>query len=76
MNDFYSAQDVTILCEIVENKFELMYNPYGYNPRKCNLASSISVCIQRDLSRTIIALPTNKTSTQLLKNNNRQFQFC
>ena len=25
MNDFYNAQDVILLCEIFENRFELMY---------------------------------------------------
>ena len=47
MNDIYTAQDVIILCKIVENRFELLRNAYGYNPRKYNSASSFSGCIQK-----------------------------
>ena len=36
-----------------------MYEKFGYNPRKCNSASTLSDCIQRDLSEVIITLPTN-----------------
>ena len=31
---------------------------HGFNPRKCNSASSISGCIEREMSKTILALPT------------------
>ena len=36
MNDLYNFQDVALLCEIVENRFQLMQDQYGFNPRKCN----------------------------------------
>ena len=42
MNDLYNAQDVIRLCEIIENRFQIMNNTYGFNPRKCNSASSMS----------------------------------
>ena len=35
-----------------------MKEKYGYNPRKCNSASTLSGCVQRDLSKVIITLPT------------------
>ena len=36
-----------------------MHNRYGFNPRKCNSASTLSGCIEREISRVIIALPTS-----------------
>ena len=58
MNDLYNTQDVILLCEIIENRFQLMHERYGFNPRKCNSASSLSGSIERDLSKVIIALAT------------------
>ena len=58
MNDLYNTQDVILLREIIENRFQLMRDKYGLNPRKCNSASSLSGSIERDLSKVIIALPT------------------
>ena len=43
MNDLHNAQDVILLCEIIENRFQLMYDKYGFNPRKCNSASTLKV---------------------------------
>ena len=36
-----------------------MQNTYGFNPGKCNSASSISGCIEREMSKTILT-PTTK----------------
>ena len=36
-----------------------MHNQYGFNPRKFNSASILSDCIEREMSRVIIALPTS-----------------
>ena len=58
MNDLYNTQDVILLCEIIKNRFQLMHERYGFNPRKCNSASSLSGSIERDLSKVIIALAT------------------
>ena len=58
MNDLYNAQDVILLCEIGENRFQFMHDWHGFNPRKCNSASALSGCIEREMSRVIIALPT------------------
>ena len=35
-----------------------MNDTYGFNPRKCNPASSMNGCIEREMSRIILALPT------------------
>ena len=36
-----------------------MYDRYGFNLKKCNSASTLSGCIEREMSRAIIALPTS-----------------
>ena len=58
MNDLYNVQDVILLCEIIENRFQQMQDKFGYNPRKSSSASTLSGCVQRDLSKVMIALPT------------------
>ena len=50
MNDLYNMQDVILLCEIIENRFEKMHKKFGFNPRKCNSASTLSGCVQRKQS--------------------------
>ena len=59
MNDLYNVQDVVLLSEICENRFQFMNDRYGFNPRKCNSPSTLSGCIEREMSRAIIALPTS-----------------
>ena len=36
-----------------------MQDNYGFNPRKCNSASSLSGCIEREMSKVIITFPTS-----------------
>lgn len=59
VNDLYNFQDVALLCEIVENRFQLMQDQYGLNPRKCNSSATFSGCVEREMSKVIIALPTS-----------------
>ena len=47
LNDLYNTQDVILLTEIIESRFQTMQNTYGSNPRRRNLASSMSGCIER-----------------------------
>ena len=47
MNDLYNAQEVILLFETGENRFQFMHDWYGFNPRKW------------EMSRVIIALPTS-----------------
>ena len=56
LNDLYNAQDVILLCKIIENCFQAMQDTYGFNPRKCNSASSMSGAIEREMSKIILAL--------------------
>ena len=57
LNDLYNTQDVILLTEIIESRFQAMQNTYGFNPRKFNSASSMSGCIERQMSKIILALP-------------------
>ena len=56
LNDLYNAQDVILLTEITEHRFQAIQDTYGFNPRKCNSASSMSGCIEKEMSEIIIAL--------------------
>ena len=67
MNNLYNAQDFILLCEIVENRFELMYNVHGYNPRKYNSTSSWSSCIARDLSKVITVLRSSNRIVEIFE---------
>ena len=58
LNDLYNTQDIVLLTEIIESRFQAMQNTYGFNPGKCNSASSISGCIEREMSKIILALLT------------------
>ena len=66
LNDLYNAQDIILLCEIFENRFQAMYEKSSFNPRKCNSASKLSGCIQREQSKVILALPTNNSIMETL----------
>ena len=69
LNDLYNVQDVILLSEIIENRFETMYKTYGFNPKKCNSASAMSGYIEREMSKIILALPTKLDHVKIL---NRQ----
>ena len=44
-----------------------MHDQYGFNPRKCNSTSILSGCIEREMSRVIIALPTSNEVVDLFE---------
>ena len=67
LNDLYNVQDVILLCEIIENRFQAMQNTYGFNPRKYNSASSMSGCIEREMSKIAIALPTKYEHVEIFE---------
>ena len=67
LNDRYNAQDVIILLEIIENRFQAMQDKTGYNPRIINSASKLSGCIQREKSKCILALPINNTQMEIFE---------
>ena len=67
MSDLYNAQDVILLCEIIESRFQMMNDKYGFNPRKCNSASSMSGCIEREMSRVILVFPTKLERVEIFE---------
>ena len=67
INDLYNMQDVILLCEIIENRFEKMHKKFGFNPRKCNSASTLSGCVQRNQSKVILTLPTNYEHAEIFE---------
>ena len=67
LNDLYNAQDVIILLEIIENRFQSMQDKTGYNPRIINSGSKLSGCIQREKSKCILALPVDNTKMEVFE---------
>ena len=62
LNQTYNFQDTIILCEMFEQRSEHLKKLFKYNPSKCNYPSSFSGCVHRDVSKCIIALPTDVVS--------------
>ena len=67
LNDLDYAQDVIILLEIIENRFQSMQDKSSYNPRIINSASKLSGRIQREKSKCILALPVDNTKMELFE---------
>ena len=67
LNDLYNVQDVILLSEIIENRFETMHKTYGFNPKKCNSASAMSGYIEREMSKIILALPTKLDHVEIFE---------
>ena len=67
LNDWYNAQDIILLNETIENRFQAMHETYGFKPTKCNSASSMSGYIEREMSRIIIALPTKLEHVEIFE---------
>ena len=65
LNDLYNTQDVILLTEIYESRFQAMQNTDGFNPRKCNSANLMSGCIEREMSKIILALPTKYEQVEI-----------
>ena len=63
----YNTQDVILLSEILENRFQVMQNNYSFNPRKCNSASTMSGYIEREMSKVIIMLPTKYEHVEIFE---------
>ena len=67
MNDLYNAQDVILLCQIAENRFQFMLDQYGFNPKQCNSASTLSGFIEREMLHVIIALLTSNEAVDIFE---------
>ena len=44
-----------------------MHDLYGFKPRKCNSASTLSGCIEREMSRVIISLPSSNEAVDIFE---------
>ena len=66
LNNLYKTQDVVLLTEIIESRFQAN-DTYGFNPRKCNSASSMSGCIEREMSEIILAFPTKYKHVEIFE---------
>ena len=68
LNDLYNVQDVIILLEVIENRFQKIMEMTDYNPRIINNSTSkLSGCIQRGKSKCILALPTDKIQMEIFE---------
>ena len=67
LNDLYNVQDVIILLEIIENRFQIIQDKTNYNPRIINSASKLSGCIQRENSKCILALLINNVQMEVFE---------
>ena len=67
MNDLYNAQNIILLAEIIESRFQLMHERYGFNPRRYDSASTLSSCIEREMNRVILALSTKLEHVEILE---------
>ena len=57
LNKYYNIQDTLILCQIFEQRSDLLQCLFKFNPRKCNSASAFSGYVHRNKSKCIIVLP-------------------
>ena len=67
LNYSYNIQNVILLSEIIENRFEVMHKTYGFNPRKCDSASAMSGYIEREMSKIILGLPTKLDHAEIFE---------
>ena len=67
LNELYNTQDVILLTEIIESWFQAMQNTYGFNPRKCNSASLMSGCIEREMSKIVLVWPTKYDNVEIFE---------
>ena len=59
LSRIYNFQDTIILCEIFEQRSEILKQIFKYNLKKCNSSSSFSGCVHQMKSKYSIALPTD-----------------
>ena len=67
LNNLYNTRDVILLTEIIQSRFKAMKSTYGFNPRKWDLASSMKGCIEREMSKPILALPAKYEHVEIFE---------
>ena len=66
-NDLYSFHDSCLLFKILENWSETIHKICWFIPRKCNSASALSGCIEKEMSKVILSLPPNNEVVQVFE---------
>ena len=66
-NDLYSFQDTCLLFKILENWSETIHKICWFIPWKCNSASALSGCIEKEMPKVILSLPPNKEVVQVFE---------
>ena len=66
LNDLYNTQEVILLTEIIESRFEAMKNNYGFNPRKYISASSM-VALKEKFQKLFLLCQQNMSMLRFLK---------
>ena len=67
MNDLYNAQNIVLLAEIIENRFQFIHKRYGFSPRRCNSASTLSSCIEHEMDKVLLALWTKLEHVEIFE---------
>ena len=61
LNGLHNYQDISILCKIMENRFEMMHR-ISFSPELCHSTNSLAGCIERQKPKVII-VPCTKVET-------------
>ena len=67
MNDLYSFQDTCLLCKILENWSEEINKICRLIPRKHKSVSALNGCIEKEMSKVILSLPTNNEVVEMFE---------
>ena len=67
LNRIYNIQDTLILCEIFEQRSQLLQELFKFNPRKCNSASAFSGYVHRNKSKCNIVLPLDAKAVRIFE---------
>ena len=67
MNDLYNAQNIVLLAEIIENRFQFIHKRYGFSLRRCNSASTLSSCIEHEMDRVLLVLWTKLEHVEIFE---------
>ena len=67
MNESYNFQDTIILRQTFKSRASLMEKEIAFNPRRSNSARTLSRCIQRNLSKVVLALPIDSETDELFE---------
>ena len=54
MNDLHNVQDVVLLSQICENRFQFMDDRYGFNPRKYNSAWTLRAASKEKCLKSLL----------------------